>query len=476
MTNRWLFAATGMIAGLLLILGPQWLGTILFGWVLIKLWRHWVSIVLTMSFGLMVGVAELQQMSHPPIPTGTAIVQPSAWQVHDGLASWTGESRGIVVGGLASISAQEAKAIMQLRKPVAVELTQLAPLKPATNLYEFDFARYAWQQQHQAFQNTGPLRYRLLPVTSIVDWLHQTRASMMARLNQLPDRVRRYAKGLLLGELDQDFADIRQTLANLGIIHLFSVSGLHVFALIAGILWLTDRLRIPKEWVEIGLAILLPSLLILIPAGVGIWRAVWLKIATQINHWLRLQLSGLDCLSIVLMVNLCFQPWLLHSLAGQLTYGMTFLLMVWQDIGPLQRAVRLAISSWPILVSQTFKVHLFSGFFNFLLMPIFELALMPALLIVSFWPEEHFVSLLEHLLMQFENVLGWLNQWPGLIVFGALPGWLVVSGLVIWLSQFVRRRLWLLGLWAVMAIGVVWWQPDYRVSLFDVGQGDSNSD
>ncbi|NUF98358.1 hypothetical protein GYW21_06200 [Lactobacillus mellis] len=58
------------------------------------------------------------------------------------------------------------------------------------------------------------------------------------------------ACSLLLGDFDTSEVDLRAGLTNLGIIHIFSISGLHVYLLVRILIKLTSFLRIPEESVQ----------------------------------------------------------------------------------------------------------------------------------------------------------------------------------------------------------------------------------
>lgn len=479
MTQRWLLVTALLVAGICLLLGPIWLGLLLALWGFRLGWQQWPWLVAALAVGCVLGWHEQQLAAQPPVPSGLVRVHPTDWQFQDRFVRWTGVAEnGVVVSGSSSIGAAEREQLQQIDCTALVAWSgQPTRLQGATNLYEFDYAHYRFQQAHQSFEiPTQALRWQIAPATNIVDWLYTLRVYLLRRIESLPIIISKYAKGLLLGQLDQEFAEMRQTFANLGILHLFSVSGLHIYALIGALYWLTDRLHVPKEWVDWASIGLLLPLLVLIPFGAGIIRAVWLRIAQILNQRLHLGLSTLDTLSLVLVLNCLIQPQVLFTLGGQLTYLLTFALVWWQQLPPLKLSMRLGILSWPVLLSQVFRLHLLASLFNLILMPIFELVLMPALLLVVSWPQANLVTLLVQGLTLMEQLLLRLEQLPGFVAIGALRpefaiGFVIGYLLVVTYPGFKTRLL--LATLLMLAIFDLNWRPDYRVSVFDVGQGDA---
>ncbi|MFD1392929.1 DNA internalization-related competence protein ComEC/Rec2 [Lacticaseibacillus jixianensis] len=476
MNRRGVYLLAAGLGGMLLFMQPWWLGLLLIGWAAVKAGRlAKVAVPLALLLGLGWGYRAAQLTASPPLPRGPAIVMPTAWQVTGELVRYTGKAaNGVMISGSAKVTPAQAAALSQMTAIATVHWQgELTRLSGARNPYEFDYALYAWRQNQLAWQSEQqPLTMTVRPPRGIIERLHVLRAQVLLHLKQLLPRTQAYAKGLLLGQVDSDFADQCDAFVTLGIFHLFSVSGLHLFALIGALYWLTDRLRLPKEAVDWSLLGLLPTLLVLIPPAAGIMRAVWLRVITMLSDRLGLQWSPLDCFAAAVALNLTLQPYVLHTMGGQLTYLLCFILMV----VPASRwglSWRLAVVSTPVVLAHTFRVHLLASVFSWLLMPLFELGLMPALVIVSIWLHAPGAALLESLLSSAEQGLTQLATLPGEIVFGAVPVGLAAVGVVaVMVGLAYRRWQWLAG-WVACSWLIVNVHPQSRVTVFDVGQGDA---
>ncbi|WP_125703201.1 ComEC/Rec2 family competence protein [Lacticaseibacillus daqingensis] len=477
MSRRGVFGVAALLGGLLVWLQPWWLGALLLGWAGWKAWRFAAPlIVVSATVGLAVGWQAHRLAAAPPQPVGAVRVMPTAWTFYEGLARYTGvAANGVPISGSVTVTPAQIDQLRQLTVPVAVQWQgPLTRITGARNEFEFDYAQYVWAQTRLAYQSPKQaLVMRVARVRTLSEWLHGLRARFLLHLQTLPSKVRAYAKGLLLGQLDEDFDSQRQTFVDLGIFHLFSVSGLHLFALIGSLYALTDRLRLPKEAVDWGLVAALPTLLVLIPPGAGIMRAVYLRLALILNERLKWQLSRLDCFSAVLGLNLIIQPLVLHTFGGQLTYLLTGVLMLAPAPTRWGTTWRLAAVSAPVVLANTFRLHLLTSVFNWLLMPVFELGIMPALVIVCLWPQSPLTGWLEWGLRWGEAGLTGASHLPGQVIFGALPSGLAVLGVGLILGALVHRRWRLVGVWLVGSWLVVNVHPQWRVTVFDVGQGDA---
>lgn len=475
MSRRGLFWLTSFLAGLLLVIGPAVVGVLLLAWTGFKAYQltRW-PLAVCFACGLLWGQQTATLTAAPPKPSGVATVMPTAWTVSNGLAYYTGRAGNVPISGSVTVDEDQATLLASLTLPAEVSWTgELTRLTGARNLFEFDYATYAWQQQQLAWQSPKQaLQITIRQPRGIIEWLYHLRASVMQRLNLLRPRTQAYAKGLLLGVVDSDFDEQRETFVTLGIFHLFSVSGLHLYALIGALYWITDRLRLPKEGVDWALLGLLPTLLILIPPAAGIMRAVWLRMVAMLNQRFKWQLSGLDGFSLVLGLNLLVQPYVLHTMGGQLTY----LLCLGLILLPANRwglTWRLVLLSTPVVLAHTYRFHLLAAGFSYLLMPLFEVGLMPVLVIMVLWPQLPGGALIETTIKTLEAGLTQLARLPGEVIFGAVPWAWALAGVLLILIGLATHHWWPLVSWAVLAWLVVNMHQETRVTMFDVGQGDA---
>ena len=151
--------------------------------------------------------------------------------------------------------------------------------QPATNANEFDFCQY---QIDQGIFNTikidriTPLAVSRAnnPFTWWVNACHALRARLVQYTKTLPDMLQLYVQGLFLGWRATDFYESLSAVTDLGLIHLFSISGFHIVWIVATVSWLFRRLGFTQTPISAFLLGLLPTYYLLAGSQVGLLRAV----------------------------------------------------------------------------------------------------------------------------------------------------------------------------------------------------------
>ncbi|WDF81630.1 ComEC/Rec2 family competence protein [Lacticaseibacillus pabuli] len=434
-----------------------------------------VLLVGMVAIGICSGLRERHQELHPVSPRGEVRVQPASWRVYGDYASYTGTaSNGVPVSGAVSITKGQAKTIGALANPVVLQWTKSQRIAAAHNLGEFNYASYAWQQNHQAYTiDSGDFVIQKRVPHSLWDWFAQLRLAVVRRISRLPDRVAAYAQALLLGVMNTDMADMRETFSKLGILHLFSVSGLHVFALVGMLYGLGRRIRVTAEAVDTLLLVLLPVVLCVIPMSAGLLRAILMRELQVVATKLKLPLSTLDCLLVILIVNLLYRPQLLCGLGGQMTYLLTFVLIVSEQKENFRQCFDMACVSAAPVVYSVYGLHLLTFIFNYLLMPIFEVVLMPLLLILVVWPGCPLALPLNDGLRLLDALLMWLARLPGFLPVGHLAACLAIALTLTTLEWLARHRKWPLLLALTLSCAMVLWRPHPRLTQFAMAQGEA---
>lgn len=354
----------------------------------------------------------------------------------------------------------------------------------ATNEAEFDYANYLWQQHHIAYC----VKYHAKPIilfsnqVSFLDRIHDLRKRMFLYLQKLPKWSRLHTQSLILGDNDITFKEYRQDLSKLGIIHLFSLSGLHVFIILQLILQLGNRLKITKETLELVFLIILPFYVIIAGQSVGIKRAAllaWLQIIVKHFH---LSCSHLSLWSIVIFINLLWQPYLLFSLGGILSYLLSLLIIYLRNYLVWQRNFIIYIVSLPILIYFNYQILTLPIIVNLLFEPFFNYFLLPLVYLVGLLgPYFSFLTNISEFILQtnvtFLHKIAQCNfnqiSFGQLSLLGLLT---LISVTFYWLLHYEKQWLKtnLILMISYLLIALYHYYPlTGRVVIFDIGQGDA---
>lgn len=315
----------------------------------------------------------------------------------------------------------------------------------------------------------------------------------------LPNKSAAYINMLLFSDKRQLSGDMQAHYKDLGVIHLLSISGMHITFFITMLRYLLLRLGIVRERLPLILLIMLPLYGILTAWGNSAFRAITqhcLKAIGELNDW---PFDTLDYWAITLIMALFLNPNQIHSVGFQFSYTLSFCLYMLQDMPYLNKwptylkkvaiSALLTLVSLPILTYHYFEVPYYGVIVNSLLTPFFMYFLLLGALICLFiailplGPISNFVfSFYESGISIFERVVKGLGQWPNLtFISGRLPH-LAMAGLVIALLCFIseitakqvkRRRLFLSLCVIACTLFSHRLNPTAQLMMIDVGQGDA---
>lgn len=228
---------------------------LLFGRVLCQRDRRttWLTVGVIVIIGLRCGqlLAQRQAQTQPAGDfTGQLTVQPDAWRINGDLASAVAvtESGSKVQLFLTLQSQAQQRQLQEVTTPVKLNVTgKVEQILPATNTNEFD--RRAYQANRGIYnQVTGKAPVLVAQASHrLTDFLHQLRANFSHHMANLPQPLAGYCRRLLIGEQDPATASEMVAVKQLGIIHLFCLSGLHLVVLCGVVRGLFARLGLTKE-------------------------------------------------------------------------------------------------------------------------------------------------------------------------------------------------------------------------------------
>ncbi|MBQ1787083.1 MAG: DNA internalization-related competence protein ComEC/Rec2, partial [Turicibacter sp.] len=312
----------------------------------------------------------------------------------------------------------------------------------------------------------------------VADWIKST----------FPPLTATYLQSWFLGVRDDLSEEVNESYSNLGIIHLFAVSGLHVGLLLGIIGYVLKRLGIIQELADIILIMIIFVFIILSGASPSIVRAGSMAILAKLNTKFKWKLSSLDIFSVVFLVNFIIFPLQVYQSGFIYSYWLTFCLIICQSfIKSLPSNVTFFIipllaqlAILPIQLSQSYSINLMAYFSNLLFIPIVTSVLIPLLLVTLLIPS--LATINEPLIYLFERLVLLVGEYLNFPwVIGALSVTSVsfIIGLLLLVGWGVERKFRAKG-WKVILITIILlleitqkFQPTSKVTFLDVGQGDS---
>ncbi|MHA8263112.1 DNA internalization-related competence protein ComEC/Rec2 [Lactobacillaceae bacterium Melli_B3] len=366
------------------------------------------------------------------------------------------------------------------RQPVLIVANaNIQNIEPATNRNQFDAQAY-----YRSKQITNSIKLRTIKriefdsTMNLVDQIHSFRKGLIDYAEQLPKSLNLYVLSLIIGEMSSDGYDEISGIKQLGLIHLFSISGLHVYYFIN----LLERLLIYLGWrrehYQIMLMLILPLYFIFSGASVGLLRAILMMEATLITKWFQFKISALDVWSIALILNLMIAPSSLLFLGSQLSYGLSFGLIFTSHFSFLKQTGLMNLISIPFVIFHVYEWHVLTFLANWLVLPLFSVLIFPiviiGMLVDPFLPI--IATWIAYFLNLFNLLINWLGALPGNILFGKPNVWLVVIAVILTMKLIdcltALRFGSLIGCYLLMFV-TVHFPIHGEVTYFDIGQGDS---
>lgn len=367
------------------------------------------------------------------------------------------------------------------------------------NLHGFDYQKFLnqkgifrlFQIEHYAEIKKSNKKYTSKLIECILSLRRKTEVYID---RQFPKLTSIYLKSLLIGVKDAEFREQQATWQKNGILHLFTLSGMHIFLFLLFFRYFFLRIGIVHEAVFVFEFFFLFFLFFFTGIATSVGRSVLQTGASRSNRFFRWSFSDLDCWSFALMINLLFQPTLLLEAGGQLTYALTFfLLFIRTNIQKIQPKIGqnfcfsflLTLVTLPFLWYHFHEWYLFSFLFSWLLMPVFSYFILPMCCFILLWSLVFSgilapIHLFEYFLEKMHLFLSWSSQFSfSHRVTGKMPlGAFLVSLLllIVLLIMFGKRNYRVFAFVLILyfaSSSYKYLDPYGMIAYVDVGQGDS---
>jgi len=287
-----------------------------------------------------------------------------------------------------------------------------------------------------------------------------------------------YLNAFLLGNTNDIEDDVKNSYQDLGIIHLFSVSGMHVGLFTLVLNKLLKKLKY-KDYI-IFLFLLLFSFLT--NFTVSILRCFLFMLLNYFNKLLKLELSNIKVLIITLFLLLLFNSYLVFNVGFIFSFVTTYFIMLSNKILEnktyITKLFLISIISFmaniPILANYYFKINLLTPLFNIIFVPFVSFIIFPISIITFIFPL--FDNLLFYIMNLFELIAINLDKIKFLNVVIAKPNILLIFLYYLFLYLMIKKdKKYLIGFIVILIININirYTYFDKKIVFLDVGQGDS---
>ena len=350
--------------------------------------------------------------------------------------------------------------------------------------HRFNFQTFL---RHQGIYLTIHTSQLKVVETHFSPWRFQYDLSDWMR-ERFPPLTASYLQSFFLGVRDDMDSETMDMFANLGLLQLFSISGVNVTLLTGIVKDALKRIGLIDIFVDAIVIIFCIAFVFMAGGSVSVVRACLMAVLAIVNRRFKVGLSSFDIFSLVFISNFILNPRVVFQGGFQFSYWISFVLICSRSslkkLGSLQS--RLAIvylarmAAIPLSIASSYEVNLTAYISSLLISPLLITFIIPALLITLFLP--FLAPLMDLMLQAFELINGFLEpilSWN--LTFGTislpiimlLMACLLISCYLCEKHQNLLVRLGLIGIYLFVLEGNRLWQPYSVVTFLDVGQGDA---
>ncbi|MCI8347202.1 MAG: DNA internalization-related competence protein ComEC/Rec2 [Bacilli bacterium] len=296
-----------------------------------------------------------------------------------------------------------------------------------------------------------------------------------------------YLRTFILGDQSLMSKSIIRNYQELGISHLFAISGMHISLLSMILLKIFQKLKLKEKTRYLLVGIFLCFYFFLVGCSPSILRAILFFILFSVNKIYYFYIKPIHIFILVTVISLLINPNYLYDIAFLYSFSIAFsLIMLGGYINQYKNyLIKLFITSFisfivslPITLYSFNQVNPFSIIYNLFYVPLISIAIFPLAFITFFIPPlERIFNLMIMILEQSSNLLNQITC--SKLIFCDIPYiFYFVYGVFIILFFFAilhKKYLYIVPLFLMILFHYTYpylMNKDYLVML-NIGQGDS---
>ena len=340
----------------------------------------------------------------------------------------------------------------------------------------FNYRKYLYNNQIYYLVDADEIKI----VSKNTNIFYYIKNMVIKRIENIDDTG--YLKIFVLGINDDLDSDMLDSYEFNGVSHLFSISGSHIVLLTSIILFILKKISYNNKLIYFITILVVLFYLFLTSISPSILRSVIMFILMSINKCYNLKIKTLDIIFLVLVVAIFINPFYIYNVGFQFSYLISFsLILLSQKINNIRNwfykniyiSFICLLVSFPISIFNFYQVNIFSIFINLILIPLVSVVVFPLALLTFIFP---FLIGAFKISIFFLELLN--NLFSGITIFQltlSKPSVLlvIIYYIFIFLAIFKKRYyVFIVGL-IIIHKCYIYFDPTFKISFLDVGQGDS---
>ena len=224
--------------------------------------------------------------------------------------------------------------------------------------------------------------------------LYNIKNSTLSRIDKL-SKSNNYVKAFVLGDNKDIDLSIRQIYQNLGISHLFAVSGMHVTFLTGVVVFILKKFKLKEIKIYILVSLFLYLYVFLTGFSGSVLRASLFFILLSFNKVFKLNISIIKVLIITLLLIILFNPLIIYDVGFLFSSVISSYLIVFSSLiankkGYIKKLIYTSfialLTSIPISLYNFFSFNYLSIIYNLLFVPLISIIIFPLSIITFIFP------------------------------------------------------------------------------------------
>ena len=288
-----------------------------------------------------------------------------------------------------------------------------------------------------------------------------------------------YLEAFIMGNKSNIDKNIFKTYKNNGVMHIFSVSGMHISILASIVLYLLNLVNKSENNIFFVIIVLI-FYMILTNYQASIVRSVVFFSLLKILRYLKINVDNKDILLIAISIILIINPKYLYNIGFLYSSIISFSLIFYSNyfnkkyiLNTILISTVSLLISLPITINSNYFVNLFSILLNVFFVPVISFIVYPLSIITFFIP--FFYKIFIILINILENISLYFDSIKFLNLYICKMNCFVIFVYYLFLYLFLskNRKYIILVILLITFLKVsIYFDLNYYVYYLDVGQGD----
>ena len=347
---------------------------------------------------------------------------------------------------------------------------KLKEFKSNTNFNLFNYKEY--QNNKNIFYTLETYEYKIIGKSN--DFLLNIKSNINKKIINL--KSYKYLKAFILGNKSEIDNDIITSLKNIGIIHLFSVSGMHINFLIN---FIEKHFKNNKR--RDFFIIIFLYLYYLLINSVSLFRSFIFFLIKKINNDLRIDINTFPLIIISISIMIIIKPYIIFDIgfyysiilsSGIMLFNKKLSFIKNKYLKKITLSIFIFILSLPLNIYTNYEINILSIIYNLLFIPLVSVIIFPSCLLTLLIPQLD--NLLIIILDMFEILVNIFKDFKIIFIFIKPSMLIVILYYLIIILIFLNNKF----IYIFITILLIHYNYNYLfkssyVIFLDVGQGDS---